>query len=179
MARVTPTKARHPILVLLPGKHGPWLSALTRTRQATRQCKAQRGKLATFLGTLGARVKVGVVPVLKGVNGPDDLIGLHGDEAFATVLAESEAFNYARHLPRFYVAEQGTFAVDYNEEGDAQHTWLASKLMVEAYTRDELGCNWGRLLMWDDPEGREHTWAMPMECLGELRGHRGISAAVG
>ena len=90
-----------------------------------------------YLGTLGARVKIATVPALPNVNGPDDFVALHGDAAFANVLNEGEAFNYQKHLPRFYVTDKGTFAVEYGKDGAQQSTWLASPLKVEAYTRDE------------------------------------------
>jgi uncharacterized protein (DUF927 family) len=130
----------------------------------------ERGKLARVLVGLSAKVKVATVPALPNVNGPDDLIGLHGDEAFGKVLSDAEVFSYAKHLPRFFVTDKGTFAVEYGKDGAAQSTWLASPLKVEAYTRDDRGCNWGRLLTWDDPEGRGHTWPMPMEALGSTEG---------
>ncbi len=41
--------------------------------------------------------------------------------------------------------------------------WICSSLLVEAKSRDERGSNWGRLLSWQDAEGRHHRWAMPAE----------------
>src|SRR5581483_2360815 len=42
---------------------------------------------------------------------------------------------------------------------------LSSRLEVIAATRNSEGGEWGRLLRWRDPEGRLHTWAMPMSML--------------
>ncbi len=42
---------------------------------------------------------------------------------------------------------------------------VCSRLEVVALTRDESGGEWGRLLCFDDPDGREQAWAMPMEML--------------
>ncbi len=44
-------------------------------------------------------------------------------------------------------------------EGERPPRWICSPLK----TRDERGSNWGRLLHWDDAEGRPHRWAMPAE----------------
>lgn len=130
----------------------------------------ERGKLAKESAGRSAKVNVATVPVREGVNGPDDLIGLHGDESFGKVLSEAETFNYQKHLPRFFVNEKGTWVVEYGKGGAAKLTWLASPLHVEAFTRDDHGSNWGRLLSWADLEGRNHTWAMPMEALGNAEG---------
>lgn len=43
--------------------------------------------------------------------------------------------------------------------------WICSPLRVVANTRDGQGSEWGRLLLWDDRDGREHRWAMPMALL--------------
>jgi hypothetical protein len=54
--------------------------------------QAARGKLAAHLTRLGALVKIATVPPLLGVNGPDDFIGLAGDEPFAGALASAEKY---------------------------------------------------------------------------------------
>lgn len=61
------------------------------------------------------------------------------------------------------------------EAVDGELQFICSPLRVEAKTRDVDGKEWGRLLSWDDPEGRPHRWAMPgvMTARGgdELREH--------
>jgi putative DNA primase/helicase len=42
---------------------------------------------------------------------------------------------------------------------------VCSRLEVVALTRDNMGCEWGRLLRFRDPDGREHEWAMPTSML--------------
>jgi uncharacterized protein (DUF927 family) len=42
---------------------------------------------------------------------------------------------------------------------------VCSCLEVVALTRDANGNEWGRLLKFKDPDGREHEWAMPTEML--------------
>ncbi len=51
---------------------------------------------------------------------------------------------------------------------------VCSHLEVVALTRDTNGGDWGRLLKFKDPDGREHEWAMPTELLaGEGSEYRG------
>jgi hypothetical protein len=47
---------------------------------------AARTALARELGTRGARVRVADLPVEAGINGPDDYIGKHGDDAWWTLV---------------------------------------------------------------------------------------------
>jgi len=63
---------------------------------------------------------------------------------------------------RFKVNDQGVYATN-PKTGDIE--WVCSPLYVEADTRDHAGQNWGRLLRWPDSDGRQHSWAMPMELL--------------
>ncbi len=42
---------------------------------------------------------------------------------------------------------------------------VCSRLEVIALTRDDSGCEWGRLLSFRDPDGRDHEWAMPTAML--------------
>jgi hypothetical protein len=50
------------------------------------QVRAARSALVRELDHIGARVRIASVPLLDGVNGPDDLIALRGDEAVRYVL---------------------------------------------------------------------------------------------
>ncbi|MDG4591288.1 MAG: DUF927 domain-containing protein [Defluviicoccus sp.] len=89
-------------------------------------------------------------------------------------------------LPRFEVVEfrkgwrNGVYWLGVERDkmtGDERPeppVWVCSPLYVTANTRDELGGEWGRLLVWIDRDGRAHRWAMPCETLAgsgeELRG---------
>lgn len=53
----------------------------------------------------------------------------------------------------------------YYHNGDGRDHRICSPLKIVAATRDEYGENHGRLLEWQDPDDRKHTWAMPMEML--------------
>lgn len=69
-------------------------------------------------------------------------------------------------IPRGYMLkhvgkEPGLHWESKNDKGDTVWNWVCSPLFVLARTRDAHGRSWGRLLVWYDPEGRRHQWAMP------------------
>jgi putative DNA primase/helicase len=63
--------------------------------------------------------------------------------------------------PRFVLDDNGIYAYS------RRHGWerIASCVYVLAQTRDGAGENWGRLLQWEDSEGKQHKWTVPMELL--------------
>lgn len=62
----------------------------------------------------------------------------------------------------FSVKESGVYGLD---EDGAQDTAICSPLHIEALTSDGTGHAWGKLLVWKDPDGRLHEWAMPNSML--------------
>ena len=54
------------------------------------EVRAARTALTRALEQMGARVRIATVPALEGVNGPDDLIAVAGDEAISDVLELSQ-----------------------------------------------------------------------------------------
>lgn len=92
----------------------------------------------------------------------------------------------APKLPRFEVVEfvkgrrNGVYYCgisrdkETGEETPAPPVWICSALHITASTRDEQGSEWGRLVEWQDRDGRWHRWALPMEMLAgsgeEMRG---------
>jgi putative DNA primase/helicase len=80
-------------------------------------------------------------------------------ESQPATIDQSDSQKKTRH---FVQSPEGVFYVD--EETDAR-TFVCSPLRVEAYTRDSESESWGRLLTWADRNGREHSWAMPMQML--------------
>ena len=42
---------------------------------------------------------------------------------------------------------------------------ICAPLHVLEMTRDQRSDEWGRLVQWSDPDGKEHIWAMPVELL--------------
>lgn len=61
--------------------------------------------------------------------------------------------------------QPGLWHVELKESGDPIETWIGSPLYVLGATRDENGNAWGLELVWFDPDGRVHTWAMPRSFL--------------
>jgi Domain of unknown function (DUF3854) len=59
---------------------------LDSNADAKSEVRAARFALARELNHMGARVRIARVPPLDGVNGPDDLIAVGGDEALSSVL---------------------------------------------------------------------------------------------
>lgn len=65
---------------------------------------------------------------------------------------------------QFLLRTDGVYFVGHDEDGIPKPPeWVCSPLKVIAGTRDEDGENWGRLLEVVDPDGKSHTWAMPMD----------------
>lgn len=60
----------------------------------------------------------------------------------------------------FAIRPTGVYRLD--ESGDIA---VCDPLHIEALARDSGGNNWGRLLVWRDPDGRTHEWAMPNNML--------------
>ena len=48
---------------------------------------------------------------------------------------------------------------------ELEPAWVCSTLIVRATTRDASSNEWGRLLIFNDRDGVEHRWAMPMSML--------------
>lgn len=59
----------------------------------------------------------------------------------------------------------GLWHTEVKDEGDPVETWIGPPLHILGATRDDNGNAWGLLLEWSDPDGRQHTWAMPKSLL--------------
>ena len=64
--------------------------------------------------------------------------------------------------PGFTLNQGGLF---YQSQDDDQKQKICSPLEISARTSNDVGEDHGRLLEFDDSEGRHHSWAMPMEML--------------
>ncbi|CDS49868.1 putative inner membrane protein [Polaromonas sp. CG9_12] len=58
-----------------------------------------------------------------------------------------------------------TPADDDKPEKPEKREFVCARLDVVAMIRDPLSAQWGKLLQWEDPDGRSHEWAMPMAAL--------------
>jgi uncharacterized protein (DUF927 family) len=65
--------------------------------------------------------------------------------------------------PAFRLTDEAV--VYHDPDPDKEPLRICGRLEVAALTRDAKGDGWGRLLRWDDSEGRAHVWAMPMSLL--------------
>ncbi len=135
---------------------------------------AARRELAKELSARGATVRMVNLPDgVDSVNGVDELLCVQGAEQTAKWFEQERARLAKRQVKTlagnitFTVDEKGVYAVNV-ESGDAP-TWVCSPLYIEADTRDEENNNWGRLLRFNDRDGYEHKWAMPMSMLGGER----------
>ena len=65
----------------------------------------------------------------------------------------------------YTLKDSGVWFREASQEGQEQGTWVCSYIEVIGYTRDRDSVAWGRLLRIRDVDGKEKTWAMPMEYL--------------
>ncbi|WP_022977023.1 DUF927 domain-containing protein [Nevskia ramosa] len=69
--------------------------------------------------------------------------------------------------PRFTRDDRGVWhnATDPKDGTALAPYWVCPPIEVAAYLRDLDGTNWGRLLSFNDADGTEHRWGMPMRLL--------------
>jgi uncharacterized protein (DUF927 family) len=133
-----------------------------------------RIRFAQLLQSRGATVRLVDLPQLEGVNGVDDLLSYYEKESGAETAIEKvwQLFEQAEQfasLTNFIVTDAGVFhkitTTDKKGIPQTETDFICSKLEITAQTRDDRGSNWGRLLQWQDADGREHNWAMPASLL--------------
>jgi uncharacterized protein (DUF927 family) len=133
-----------------------------------------RVRFAQLLRSKGATVRLVDLPQIEGVNGVDDLLGYYENESGAEVAIEKvwQLFEQAEifaSATNFIVTDAGVFhkitATAKDGKQKIETNFVCSKLEITAQTRDDRGSNWGRLLQWQDNDGREHNWAMPASLL--------------
>jgi uncharacterized protein (DUF927 family) len=82
---------------------------------------------------------------------------------------DSEQAEIFASATNFIVTDAGVFheitATAKDGKQKIETNFVCSKLEITAQTRDDCGSNWGRLLQWQDNDGREHNWAMPASLL--------------
>ena len=81
------------------------------------------------------------------------------------ILGVSTSTQRAEVQGNYTFKDSGVWFREASQEGQEQGTWVCSYLEVIGYTRDREGAAWGRLLRIRDVDGKEKTWAMPMEYL--------------
>lgn len=135
--------------------------------KTNREIAAARRELQRELVARGAIVRLIDLPDVEGCNGVDDILGKEGPDFITKMFAEARAKQIKKRVDtiagnvRFVVDETGVTAID----GEGARTWCCAPLWIEAVTRNPNGDGWGRLLRWNDGDGRGHSWAMPMSLL--------------
>ncbi len=67
---------------------------------------------------------------------------------------------------RYKITEKGVFLVTPGDDDKPdKFEFVCGKLDVVAMIRDQHSGQWGKLLQWEDPDGKSHEWAMPMAAL--------------
>lgn len=131
--------------------------------------QAARNALVRELDRRGSTVRLCHLPEEPGINGPDDYIGAHGDDALAKILDSARltvaSCDYGGG--RFEVTDKGVSYIgpDDKDGNPKPAVWICAPLHVAASTRDGKSSEWGRLLEWCDMDGVRHQWAMPNELL--------------
>ena len=59
----------------------------------------------------------------------------------------------------------GLYKLDVKPDGELKEVRIGPPLSVKGMTRDSEGNEWGLMLEWADPDGKKHTWPMPIELL--------------
>ncbi len=131
--------------------------------------QAARNALARELAGRGCTVRLCDLPEEPGINGPDDYIGAHGDDALAKVLGSARLMVASCDWGggRFQITDRGvSFIGPDDKDGNPRDpVWICAPLYIVAATRDGQSSEWGRLLEWRDGDGVRHHWAMPNELL--------------
>lgn len=139
------------------GDRNPGVEAATRAAQA-------------IGGTLA------VCPALDGSKADfNDLHTARSLEAVRRVIEEARKQDETCPMPEgFFMVAEGKRAGLYKQElkadGESNDIRLGPPLFVRGMTRDADGNEWGLMLEWNDPDGRLHRWAMPVELLNRQGG---------
>lgn len=117
----------------------------------------------------GARA-VGIMPILRGKKtgwGADDAYysDSWGAQEATQYFQQAKYKNCKSKLPRGFDLQPNGLFYDPDPEKDAPMIRICDHLEVLAYTRDEYGENWGRVLQFKDPDGKQKQWAMPNRLL--------------
>jgi uncharacterized protein (DUF927 family)/phage/plasmid primase-like uncharacterized protein len=117
-------------------------------------------------------VRAAIGAALDGPAAPQE--ALQGDEAAPAASApkskakrlHSDSITCSYGGGRFDVSSHGVYFIGLDVHGEEKSpSWVCSRLLVIAKTRDAKSGEWGRLLEWHDDDRVRHQWAMPLELL--------------
>ncbi len=115
--------------------------------------------------------KLAVCPAHEGKTTDfNDLYRLRSLEAVRAVIASARKQDTDCPMPEgfFLVPEgkrAGLYKLETKPDGEINEVRIGPPLAVKGMTRDSEGNEWGLMLEWADPDGKKHTWPMPIELL--------------
>lgn len=100
----------------------------------------------------------------------NDLHRLRSLEAVRAVVEAARKQDVDCPMPEgfFLVPEgkrAGLYKLETKPDGEVNEVRIGPPLSVKGMTRDSEGNEWGLMLEWADPDGKKHTWPMPIELL--------------
>ena len=129
------------------------------------------GKEAAFRAARAINGKLAVCPAHEGkATDFNDLHRLRSLEAVRSVVEAARKQDTDCPMPEgfFLVPEgkrAGLYKLDVKPDGEPNEIRIGPPLSVKGMTRDSEGNEWGLMLEWADPDGKKHTWPMPIELL--------------
>lgn len=129
------------------------------------------GKEAAFRAAQAVGGKLAVCPAHDGkATDFNDLHRLRSLEAVRAVVEAARKQDTECPMPEgfFLVAEgkrAGLYKLETKPDGEMNEIRIGPPLSVKGMTRDSEGNEWGLMLEWADPDGKKHTWPMPIELL--------------
>ena len=129
------------------------------------------GKEAVSRAARAVGGKLAVCPAHEGkATDFNDLHRLRSLEAVHAVVeaARKQDTDYPMPEGFFLVPEgkrAGLYKLETKPDGDMNEVRIGPPLAVKGMTRDSEGNEWGLMLEWADPDGKKHTWPMPIELL--------------
>ena len=100
----------------------------------------------------------------------NDLHRLLSLEAVRAVIASARKQDTDCPMPEgFFLVPDGKraglYKLETKPDGEMNEVRIGPPLSVKGMTRDSEGNEWGLMLEWADPDGKKHTWPMPIELL--------------
>ncbi len=129
------------------------------------------GKEAASRAAQAVDGKLAVCPAHDGkATDFNDLHRLRSLEAVRTVVEAARKQDTDCPMPEgfFLVPEgkrAGLYKLETKPDGEMNEVRIGPPLSVKGMTRDSEGNEWGLMLEWADPDGKKHTWPMPIELL--------------
>lgn len=129
------------------------------------------GKEAASRAAQAVRGKVALCPAHEGkATDFNDLHRLRSLEAVRAVIENVRKQSDDCPMPEgFFLVREGRraglYKLETKPDGESNEIRLGPPLLVRGMTRDADGNEWGLMLAWHDPDGKEHLWPMPIDLL--------------